>query len=267
MEEWGKRNARRADSLLTMIEQDIEIRTPDGVSDGILYGSEDGSRLPGVIFLTDIRGIRPSQREMARRLAAEGYTVLMPNVFYRTRRPPIFDFPMKMGEERTMTRFAELTGPLTPDAAERDASAYVDFLRVHQSVSKGVMGVVGYCFSGALALRAAAACPDRIAAAASFHGARLFTDSPGSPHLVLPRIKARLYFGHADQDQSMPAEAIAKLNDALRNWGGLYSSELYEGAHHGWTVPDNPAYNQAQAERAFARLRELFGPTLQTPVS
>jgi carboxymethylenebutenolidase len=248
-----------------MLEQEIEIRTPDGTSDSVLYLAEDGRRLPGVIFLTDIGGIRPSQREMGRRLASEGYTVLMPNVFYRTRRPPMFDFPLKFGEERTMKRLAELSNPLTPDAAERDASAYVDYLAGHESVSGDAMGVVGYCFSGALAMRAAAARPDRIAAAASFHGGRLFTDAPTSPHLVLPRVKAQLYFGHADQDQSMPAEAIAKLNDALRDWGGLYVSELYEGAHHGWTVPDHPTYNKAQAERAFAKLTELFAKTLQKP--
>jgi carboxymethylenebutenolidase len=181
----------------TLIEQAIEGRTPDGISDSVLYHSEDGRRLPGVIFLTDIGGIRPSQRQMAQRVASEGYTVLVPNVFYRTRRPPMFDFPVKMGEEGTMKRIAELSGPLTPETVERDASAYVDFLAAHESVREGAMGVVGYCFSGGLAMRTAAARPDRIAAAASFHGGRLFTDSSTSPHLVLPRIKARLYFGHA----------------------------------------------------------------------
>lgn len=223
---------------------------------------EDGRRLPGVIFLTDIGGIRPSQRDMARRLASEGYTVLMPNVFYRTGRPPMFDFPVKMGDERTTKRITELSGPLTAEAFQRDASAYVDFLAAHESVNGGAMGVVGYCFSGALAMRTAAARPDPIAAVASFHGGRLFTDAATSPHLVLPRIKARLYFGHATQDQSMPPEAIAKLNDALQAWGGLYESEVYEGAYHSWTVPDSPVYNQPQAERAFAKLTELFAKTL-----
>ena len=103
-----------------MIEQEIEIRTPDGISDSILYHPEDNRRLLGVLFLTDIGGIRPSQRQMAGRLAAEGYTVLMPNAFYRTRRPPLFDFPFTPGEERTAKRLAELRAPLTPEAAERD---------------------------------------------------------------------------------------------------------------------------------------------------
>lgn len=193
-----------------MIEQEIEIRMPEATSDGMMYHSEDRGRLPGVIFLTDIGGIRPSQREMAQRLAAEGYIVLLPNVFYRVGRPPLIDFPVKIGEERTMKRIGELSASLTPQAVERDASAYVNFLSAHESVADGPMGVVGYCFSGALAMRIAAARPDRIAAAASFHGGRLFTDAPTSPHLLLPRIKAELYFGHAIQDQSMPREAIEK---------------------------------------------------------
>ncbi len=218
-----------------------------------------------MIFLTDIGGIRPSQRQMARRLASEGYTVLMPNVFYRTGRPSIFDFPLKIGEERTMKRLAELSGPLTPEAAERDASAYVDFLAASNSVSEGPIGVVGYCFSGALALRIAAARPDRIATAASFHGGMLFTDAPTCPHLLLPRIRARLYFGHATQDISMPQDAIEKLDHALQGWGGKYQSEVYEGAYHSWTVPDSPVYNEPQAEKAFAKLTELFAETLRYP--
>ena len=243
--------------------QEIDIRTPDGISDGFLYCSEDGRRRPGVMFLTDIGGIRPSQRQMAGRLAQEGYTVLMPNVFYRTRRPPMFDFPFKVGEERTTKRRAELTYPLIPEAVDRDASSYVDFLASRDSVNEGSMGVVGYCFSGALAMLTAAARPDRIAAAASFHGGRLVTEAPTSPHLLLPRIKARLYFGHAVQDQSMPPEAIAKLNEVLQAWGGQYENEVYEGGHHGWTAPDSLVYNQPLAERAFAKLRELFAETLQ----
>jgi carboxymethylenebutenolidase len=227
-----------------------------------MYRSQDRHRLTGVIFLTDIGGIRPSQREMAQRLAAEGYTVLLPNVFYRVGRPPLIDFPVKTGEERIMKRIGELSGSLTPEAVERDASAYVDFLSGHESVADGPMGVVGYCFSGALAMRIAAARPDRIAAAASFHGGRLFTDAPTSPHLLLPRIKAQLYFGHAIQDKSMPQEAIENFNHALQAWGGRYEGEAYEGAYHGWTVPDSPVYNHLPAERAFEKLKELFGRAL-----
>lgn len=246
-----------------MIEEEIEISTHDGTADAVLYRHEGEVSRPGVIHLTDIGGIREAHRGMARRLAEVGYTVLMPNVFYRTGRPPLFGFPRRMGDERTMKRFAELMGPLQPEAMERDAGDYVDFLAAHSSVTGGAMGVVGYCFTGAMAVRTAAVRPDRIAAAASFHGGALCTDTPSSPHLALPRVKARLYFGHAVEDHSMPAEAIAKLNQALQTWGGQYESEVYEGAHHGWTVPDGKPYNQFQAERAFSKLTELFAGVLK----
>ena len=245
-----------------MIEEEIEILTCDGTAGGVLY-FEKAERRPGAIFLTDIGGIRPSQREMARRLAQAGYTVLMPNIFYRTGKPPMFDFPFQMGDDRTTNRLAELSGPLTPEAMESDAEVYVDYLGAQRSVSEGKIGAVGLCFSGAFALRTAAVRPDRVAAAASFHGGRLFTDAPDSPHRALPRVKACLYFGHAVEDRSMPAKAIETLNDALESWGGEYESEVYEGAHHGWTVPDSPVYNQAQAERAFAKLTHLLAWTLR----
>ena len=245
-----------------MIEEAVEIRTKDGTSDGFLYRDES-ARHPAVIHLTDIGGIRPDHRNMARRLAQKGYTVLLPNVFYRTGHPPMFDFTPQMGEERTMKRFAELVTPLNPDAMERDASAYVDFLANTPAVSAGMMGVVGYCFTGAMAMRTAAARADKIGAAASFHGGGLYTDAPTSPHRVLPRIKSRLYFGHATNDQSMSADAIRKLNQALGEWGGKYQSETYAGALHGWTVPGGPVYNKEQAERAFEKLTELFAATLK----
>jgi carboxymethylenebutenolidase len=122
--------------------------------------------------------------------------------------------------------------------------------------------VVGHCFTGSLALRTAAARPDRIAAAASFHGGGLFTESPTSPHLALPRIQAHLYFAYAVQDRSMPEAAIEGLERALAAWGGEYQGEVYEGAYHGWTASDSPVYNPPQAERAFQKLVELFGKTL-----
>jgi carboxymethylenebutenolidase len=131
------------------------------------------------------------------------------------------------------------------------------------SVGAGKMGVVGYCFTGAMAMRTAAMRPDRVAAAASFHGGALYTDTPASPHLVLPRIKAQLYFGHAIEDQTMPADAIVKLEAALAAWRGKYESETYDGAYHGWTTPDAPVYNPEQAGRAFKKLTDLFASTLK----
>lgn len=245
-----------------MIERAIQIRTADGTADGFLYQPNDSSQWPGVIHLTDIGGIRESQRGMAQRLAGEGYAVLLPNVFYRSGKPPIFDPPFKMGDERSTKRMGEITAPLTPEAMDRDIASYIDFFDSQGVASAGLIGVVGHCYTGATAMRTAAVRPDRIGAAASFHGGRLFTDSPSSPHLLLPGIKARLYFGHAANDRSMPADAIEKLDAALRNWGGSWESEVYP-AGHGWTVPDSPAYNQAEAERAFRKLTQLFSDTLR----
>ncbi len=246
-----------------MIERAIEIRTLDGVAGGFVFRPDGAGHLPGVIHLTDIGGIRPSHRAMAERLAAKGYAVLLPNVFYRTGRPPMFDFVPKMGEERTMKRFAELAAPMTPQAQERDAAAYVDFLAAHEGVSGGKLGVVGYCFTGGMAIRTAAVRPEKIASAASFHGGGLYTETPASPHLVLPRVKARLYFGHAIKDTSMPEDAIKKFDHALAGWGGKFQSEVYDGAFHGWTTPDAPVYNQPQADRAFEKLTTLFAETLK----
>ena len=246
-----------------MIEQEIEISTPDGVIDGLLLRPEHSGSWPGVLQFPDIGGPRQATHEMAQRLAAQGYTVLAPNPFYRTGKPPLFSFKPSFPDERTMKRFAELAGPLTPDAVERDAAMYVDFLAAQPWVNSGPLGVVGYCFSGSVALRIAAARPDQIAAAASFHGGGLCSDAPTSPHRLLPRIKARLYFGHAQNDRTMPQPAIDKLEEALRSWGGRFESEVYEGAGHGWCVPDAPSYNKAAADRAFKALSDLFAQTLQ----
>lgn len=245
-----------------MIEQDIQIPMPDGTSDAVMFRPEGDAKLPGVIHLTDIGGIRPSHREMARRLAAKGYVVLMPNVFFRAGKPPMFDFTPTMGEERTMKRFGELSKALPPDKMDSDGAAYADFLNAQNSVSKGTMGLVGYCFTGAMALRTAAMRPDKIAAVATFHGGGLFSLVPTSPHLVLPKVKAQLHIGHADKDQSMSAEAITKFDVALKEWGGKAHSEVYK-AFHGWTVPDSPVYNQPEADRAFDNMVALFGKTLR----
>jgi carboxymethylenebutenolidase len=248
-----------------VIEEKIEIHTTDGTSEGFLCLPDGAGAWPGVIYFTDIGGIRPTFEDMAKRLAVKGYAVLLPNVFYRTGRLPLFDFPLKIGDERTTKRLAELSGPLTAEAISRDASDYVDFLAHQPSVKPGGMGVVGYCFTGKMAFYAAFSRPDKIAAAASFHGGGLATDAPNSPHLLLlsKPIPARLYFGHAVDDKSMPAAAIDKLNAALKAWGGQYESEVYEGAYHSWTVPGSPVYNQPQAERAFGKLTNLFAQTLQ----
>jgi carboxymethylenebutenolidase len=246
-----------------MLEKHTEIRTPDGTADGVLWLPDEERRTPGVLDFTDIFGIRPATRAMGKRLAGEGYVVLMPNLFYRTAQPPVF--AVERGNRgKFMKRMTELTSPLTPDALDRDVSAYVDFLTDHLPAgSDGRIGVVGHCYSGGVAMRCAAVRPDKVVAAASFHGGKLFTGAPDSPHLLLAGIQAKLYFGHAIQDRWMPEVAIRDFERALAEWGGKYKSETYEGAHHGWTASDNAAYNQTQAERAFQELLSLFAQIRQ----
>lgn len=247
-----------------MIQEEVQIQMRDGVSDSLIFRPEGEGAWPGIMHLTDIGGIRPSQHEMARQLAAEGYCVLMPNLFYRTARPPIFG-SWQVSHEIVMARMPELTRPLTPESIEKDGARYVEFLAGVKHVLQGApLGVAGYCYSGAVALRFAAARPGRIGAVASFHGGGLFKkDDPASPHLVLPRVDAKLYFGHAVEDRSMPAEAIKAFEDALAQWGGEYESEVYEGAYHSWTTPDSPVYNPVQAARAFSKLTDLFARALR----
>jgi carboxymethylenebutenolidase len=249
-----------------MIEEKLEIRTSDGVNDALLVRPDSADPVPAVINLTDGLGFRPEFAEQSKRIAERGYVVLTPNIFYRVSKSPVFPFEPDFASERTRARFAELKAPLTPGAMARDASAYVDFLASKPFVSGGPMGVIGFCFAGQFALRVAAARPDRIAAAASFHGGGLFTDTVDSPHLALPRVKARLYFGHATNDQSMPGEAIEKLEWALQSWGRSYESETYD-ARHGWMIPGRPVYDAEQAEHGFEKLMELLDDSLQTAAS
>jgi carboxymethylenebutenolidase len=241
-----------------MREDQVEIPTPDGTANAFLYAPDGTGPFPGVLYYPHGLGIDSGFHIMAKRLAADGYCVLMPNIYYRTTRGAAFEEPIDFQDPKTRQRFMELSGPLTPEAMERDALAYLDFLGRE---TKGWMGTAGYCLTGKMAMRTAAAAPDRIAAAASFHGGGLYTDDATSPHLALPRIKARLYFGHAANDNSMPADAIAKFEAALAAWGGRYESETYPAAH-GWTVPGGHVYDHAQAERHYAKLTELFAQTL-----
>ena len=243
-----------------MKQQELKLSMSDGVTDAVLYTSDDGKPLPGVLFVPDVWSLRDTMRQMASRVAAEGYTVLLPNPFYRVSAPPVFPFPRQGAtHEQIMKRIGELAAPLTPEALEADTATYIDFLTSQPTTASEGTGVVGFCMGGLIAIHAASARPDKVKAAASFHGGGLYRpDDPASPHLRLPKIKARLYFGHATDDNSMNSQAIAGLDEALKEWGGRYESEIYEGAKHGWTVPDNPAYNQPQTERAYAKLKSLF---------
>jgi carboxymethylenebutenolidase len=253
-----------------MIETKVEIQ---GGIEALLLRPDDIADFPEVVFLTDIWGVRPANIGVAKRLAERGFAVLMPNVFHRYSRMTPDGFEPQDHDEKMKTLQA-LFGALTPQNMVDDGKAYVEFLQTQKGVKKGSasagagaqsnkVGVVGYCFTGQMALRTAAAEPDKVAAAASFHGGFLVTDKPDSPHRILGPIKARLYFGHAVEDQTATPEQVKTLEAALRDWHGAFESEFYAGALHGWTVPGRDVYNEVQAERAFEKMVELFEATLE----
>ena len=239
-----------------MITEQVDIKTPDGIADAFLF-RKDQETCPGVLVLTDIMGYRPAYAELSKRIASYGFVVLTPNIFYRWGKPPIFSFPVDFEKEETTQRRKEITAPLTTEAIARDNSAFVDFLSAQPRVSSGPISVVGFCYTGKDALRLAAMRNDRIGAAASFHGGGLYTENADSPHHMLPNVKARLYFGHAENDGSMPAPAIENFEQALNAWGGQFESETYP-AGHGWMIPGRPVHNAEQAERGFRKLMDLF---------
>ncbi len=245
--------------------QDVDIKTREGTLDAKVFQPEgQQGPWPAIILLTDAFGIRPVFEAMARRLAKARYVVLLPNVYYREGRAPLPNLNGSFADEAFRKRIYGLIGTLTPERLKNDAAAELDFLAGLPEVKGSKVGVVGYCMSGAIAVHMAAGHPERIAAAASFHGGRLATDAPDSPHHVVGKVKGELYFGHADQDGSMPAEAISRLEATLKETGVKAHSELYAGARHGFAVEGSAAYDKDAAERHWSKLLELFDRTLKT---
>jgi carboxymethylenebutenolidase len=248
-----------------VVEENVEIHTPDGTADAAFVHPGGGSHA-GVLIWTDAFGLRPSMRGIARRLAAQGYSVLVPNPFYRVARNPFSDasgFDFK--NQADMTKLRSLMGSVTaPGNAERDAAAYVAFLDSRKEVDRGKkIGAQGYCMGGPLVVRTAATLADRIGAGASFHGGGLVTDKPESPHLLAPRIKARLLIAIAANDDAKQPEAKDKLKEAFAAARVPAEIEVYP-AQHGWCVSDMPLrdgapiYDDAQAQRAWGRLLALY---------
>jgi carboxymethylenebutenolidase len=239
----------------------VDVRTPDGLADAFLTGA-DGDRRPGVLLIMDAFGLRPRIEEMAERIAAHGYAVLAPNVFYRAGRAPVLPFP-DMRDQDVRAGFFKSVRPLidelTPQRMAADGAAYLDALG---NVAAEPVGITGYCMGARLGWRIAAAHPERVAALAGFHGGRLVTDDPESPHRSAGALRADVYFGHADQDPSNTAEDIAVLDAALDDAGVAHRSEVYAGARHGYTMADTPVYDERGCERHFAALFDLLDRTL-----
>jgi len=243
---------------------DVDITTGDGVADAYLAHPSDGLPRPGVLLYMDAFGLRPHLKSMADRLAEAGYTVLLPNVFYRHGRTPVFDLPEFIDPSARPQMWQQI-GPvmqsLTPELAMRDADAYLRWLADSPLVADGPVALTGYCMGARLALYTAGTYPQRVAAAAGFHGGGLATDAPDSPHRVAEHITAELYFGHADEDGSMPPEQQRLLEETLTAAGVRHRCEVYPGAHHGYTQADTAAYDKEGDERHWAALLDLLERT------
>src|SRR5947209_2233300 len=240
----------------------VEITTPDGTADAYLGRPDDDGPHPGVLFIMDAYGLRPTIEEMVDRLAADGYVVLAPNVFYRAGRAPVIPLPdLKDPEQRTefFKKLGPLIGQLTPEGVDADGGAYLDYLQ--QVAAPGPVAITGYCMGARVGWRIATTHRDRVAALAGFHAGGLVTDDPESPHRSVADVQAELYFGFADQDPSMSAEQIATFERALDDAGARYRSEVYEGAQHGYTMADTAAFNEPARERHFRELGALLGRT------
>jgi carboxymethylenebutenolidase len=257
--------ATRVQAAAVTVEKSVDITTPDGVADAALFHPQGRGPWPAVLVWTDNQGLRPVFRDLGRRLAAQGYVVLVPNPFYRTRKAPVFEEGMKFdfNNPEDRAKLPPLTAPLTPEAVARDAKSYLEFLDVEKMTDKKAKaGVQGYCMGGPFTMRTAAALPDRIGAAASFHGGGLVTDKPDSPHLLVPQIKARSYFGIASNDDQKQPDAKDKLKAAFAAVNRPAKIEVYDGALHGWCVPGSAVYNPPAAEKAWGELLALYKSSL-----
>ena len=252
---------------LQVVETNVEVKTPDGVCDAAFIHPATGSH-PGVLIWPDAFGLRSSMRDIGKRIAAEGYSVLVPNPFYRLAKAPVIQDPSSFSFQNPadMAKLQPLMASINAaGAAEKDASAYVAFLDAQPQVNKGKkMGTQGYCMGGPLVVRTAAALPDRIGAGASFHGGGLVTKTPASPHLLAPKIKARMYFGIASNDDMRQPDAKDKLREAFAAAKVPAEIEVYSESLHGWCVPDmpmqngKPIYNKPDAEKAWTKLVALY---------
>ncbi len=241
----------------------VEIGTEDGVADAYLSRppGQDGSP-PGVLFIMDAFGLRPRIEEMVDRIAARGFAVVAPNVLYRAGRASNTELPDLEDPAQRDPFFARLMpamAELTPERIVSDGAAYLDYL---DELSRPPFAITGYCLGGRVGWRIAAAYPERVAVLAAFHAGGLVSDDEDSPHLGAGEISAELYLGHADNDQSMTPEHVAALEHALEEAGVRYTSELYEGAAHGYTMSDTAAYDEAAAERHFTELFALLDRTI-----
>jgi carboxymethylenebutenolidase len=267
--------ATGADSMAQqrVVETNVEIRTADGVCDAAFIHPANGAH-PAVLIWPDAFGLRPSMRDMAKRLVQEGsYSVLVPNPFYRVAKSPVvenasnfnFNDPGQRGKLTPLMGSINAAG-----AAERDAQAFIAWLDMQSQVDRNKkIGTQGYCMGGPLVVKTAGTVPNRVGAGASFHGGGLVTTNPDSPHLLASKIKARMYFGIAANDDMQQPDAKTKLKESFEAAKVPVEIEVYSQSQHGWCVRDmpnqangQPIYNKADAERAWAKLLALYKAAL-----
>ena len=243
-------------------ESDIDIKTPDGTCDAYFVHPAKGAA-PGVLVWPDIFGLRPAFKQMGKRLAESGYSVLVINPFYRTKHAPTAPEHPDFNDPPTRQALLGLAGALTPETAMTDAKAFVGYLESQPAVDKKrKMGTTGYCMGGPFVMRTAAAFPDRVGAGCTFHGGGLVTDKPDSPHLLIPKMKASFLIAIAANDDMREPKSKDVLKESFAKAKLPAEVEVYEGTMHGWCPPDAQVYNHDQAEKAWSRMLARFKTSL-----
>jgi carboxymethylenebutenolidase len=251
----------RAEGAVAVTESDVNIKTPDGTADCYFVHPASGTGA-GVVVWPDILGLRPAFRTMGKRLAESGYSVLVVNPFYRSKKAPVIADGAKFSDPAVSAAVRPLAGALNPTTHVTDAKAFVAWLDTQASVSKTrKIGTTGYCMGGPMVMRTAAAVPERVGAAATFHGGGLASTAADSPHLLVPQMKAQSLHCVAQNDDQRDANAKVLLKEAFDKAKLLTEIEVYP-AMHGWCAIDSEQYNMEQAEKAHARLLVLFGKAL-----
>ncbi len=239
-------------------ESIVEVSMANGVSDCYFVHPATGKH-PGVLMWPDIKGLRPAFKEMGKRLAAAGYSVLVVNPFYRDAKHPVVGPEASFRDPETRTFLLGMAGKLTQDNAMSDATDYIKFIDQQASVDTArKVGTMGYCMGGPLIMRTAAAVPDRVGAAASFHGGGLVTDKEDSPHLLIERSPAHVLHAIAENDDKKAPNVKDVLAATYAAAGVPAEIEVYADTMHGWCAIDSAIYHEAQAERAWARTMALF---------
>lgn len=247
-----------ASAATAVVEKDVEVTTPDGKADAALYYPEGKGSWPAVLIWPDVVSLRPAFREMGRRLAGEGYVVLVPNLYYRTRKAPVVDGTFNFSNADDRAKIMAMRATVTREANIRDATAHLAFLDAQPQTNKAKKaGVQGYCMGGALSIVTAATLPDRIGAVGSFHGGGLATAAPDSPHLLLGKTRAEYLIAWAKNDDTKDPDEKVRLKAAMDAAGRKAKIEVYN-ADHGWCVKGSQVYDEAEAERAWAELLAMY---------